>query len=58
MLSKEYEVASESNAECTVEVVQELREIKAAEQFQVAVLMITLLLIILKQVQNFFMSIF
>lgn len=58
MTSEEYEVASESNAEYTAEVVEELRSIRQAEQFQVAVLMVVLLLVVCKEVQNFFMNIF
>ncbi len=59
MLSEEYEVASESNAEYTAEVVvEELQYIRKAEQFQVAVLMVVLLLVVCKEIQNFFMNIF
>ena len=59
MLSEEYEVASESNAEYTAEVaVKELQYIRKAEQLQVAVLMVVLLLVVCKEVQNFFMNIF
>lgn len=59
MLSEEYEVASESNAEYTAEVaVEELQYIRKAEQLQVAVLMVVLLLVVCKEVQNFFMNIF
>lgn len=59
MANEEYEVASESNAEYIAEVaVEELRSIRQAEQFQVAVLMVALLLVVCKEVQNFFMNIF
>lgn len=59
MLSEEYEVASESNAEYTAEVVvEELQYIRKAEQFQVAVLMVVLLLVVCKEIQNFFINIF
>lgn len=59
MTSEEYEVASESNAEYTAEVVvEELQYIRKAEQLQVAVLMVVLLLVVCKEVQNFFMNIF
>lgn len=58
MSNEEYEVVSESNAEYTAEVVEELREIKQIEQYSFSVVLLVATAIFFKTCYNFISNFF